>query len=215
MTASEEIDFLTEVVQRYEGDGYQVLREPPSSKLPKQLRGFHPDLLALKGNERVVVEIKKASGPLDLDAIARMKRSVGEIPGWRLDVVWLGDTAPSVSRQPLSDSEIRSRLEDTPTGRSRQAHELELMALWAYFEAAVRNRLKAAGEEERSPIPPSSLVRKAISFGLLPQDELVFLDELARARNQIVHGFQVRKKLPTALKRLRKLILRVLSASQH
>ena len=217
MTVSQEVDFLTEVAERYEGEGYQVLRDPPSSKLPKELRDFHPDLLAMRGHERVVVEIKKASGPLELNELGKLKRSVEGIPGWRLDVVWLGDTGVRAlrPRQPLSNAEIKSRIEEIPTGRSRQAQELELMALWAYLEAAIRNRLAAVGEEERSPVPPLSLVRKAISFGLVPQGELAFLDDLARTRNQVAHGFKVRKQLSKALKRLRKSILNVLTAPQH
>ncbi len=217
MTISQEIDFLTEVVERYEGEGYQVVRDPPSSKLPKELRGFQPDLLAMKGNERVVVEIKKSSGALELNELGKLKRSVDGIPGWRLDVVWLGDMGGSAlkPRQPLSNAEIKARIEDIPAGKSRQAQELELMALWAYLEAAIRNRLAAVGEKETSPVPPSSLVRKAISFGLVPQGDLDFLDSLARTRNQVAHGFKVRKQLPSALRRLRKSILNIVAAPPH
>jgi hypothetical protein len=217
VTVSQEIDFLTEVAERYRGEGYQVLREPPSSKLPRELRAFQPDLLAMKGKQRVVVEIKRASRPLELEELKKLKRSVEALPGWRLDVVWLGDKTARTSgaRQPLSNGEIRNRVDEIPVGKSRQAQELELMALWAYFEAAIRNRLAAVGEDEPSPIPPSSLVRKAISFGLLPQRELAFLDDLAHTRNQVAHGFKVRKQLSKALKQLRKLITKMVAAPRH
>jgi hypothetical protein len=213
----QEVDFVTEVADRYRDEGYQVLRDPPSSRLPRELRAFHPDLLAMKGNERVVVEIKKASRALELGELNKLKRSVEGIPGWRLDVVWLGDTGARLSkpRDPLSNAEIKSRVEETPVGKSRRAQELELMVLWACLEAAIRNRLMAAGEEERSPVPPSSLVRKAISFGVLSQSDLAFLDDLARTRNQVVHGFKVRKQLSGPLKRLRRLILSILAAPRH
>jgi hypothetical protein len=210
----QEIDFVTEVADRYRDEGYQVLRDPPSSRLPRELRAFQPDLLAMKGHERVVVEIKKASEALELDELSKLKRSVEGIPGWRLDVVWFGDAGARLAkpRHPLSNAEIKGRIEETPTGKSRLAQEFELMVLWACLEAAIRNRLMAAGEEERSPVPPSSLVRKAISFGVLSQNELSFLDDLARTRNQVAHGFKVRKQLSAPLKRLRKLILSMLAA---
>jgi len=217
VSLEEKLDFVREVAERYEGEGYQVFREPSSSKLPKSIRQYHPDLLAMRGRERVVVEIKRASGPLALEQLSKLERLVSKIPGWRLDVVWLGDNRPRSSKagRNLTNTEIRKRLNEIPVGKTKQAREVELLGLWACLEAAIRNRLSGIGETEKAPIPPSSLVRKAISFGLLPQKELEFLDDLARMRNQVAHGYQVRVKLPTSLSRLRKLILQVLAPTQH
>lgn len=217
MSVEQELDFLREVAERFEGEGYQVLLEPSPSKLPKLLRQYQPDLLAMKGNERVVVEIKKSSEPLASHRLNSLRRSVAKIPGWRLEIVWYGDIRTRSSKQGrnLSDTEIRQWLADIPVGRTKQSKNAELMALWACFEAAVRNRLAALGQVEKSPIPPSSLVRKAISFGLLSQNDLSVLDDLGRLRNQVSHGYRVQTKGPMPLKRLRKTIAQVLKPVRH
>lgn len=43
---------------RYRQEGFEVVAEPSASELPDALRPFRPDLLARRGDETVMVEIK-------------------------------------------------------------------------------------------------------------------------------------------------------------
>src|SRR4051794_40500240 len=78
------------VAQRYRDEGYGVVVKPQTDLVPPFLAGFQPDLIATRGNESVVVEIK--TNRIDLSnnpTITRLAEVVNGQPGWRLDVVVL------------------------------------------------------------------------------------------------------------------------------
>ena len=47
-----------ELRRRLETEGYRVVVEPDSEDLPPGLRGLQPDIIAMRGDENVVIEIK-------------------------------------------------------------------------------------------------------------------------------------------------------------
>ena len=46
------------IADEYRRKGYEVVAEPLPEQLPDFLSGFHPDILARKGDETTIVEIK-------------------------------------------------------------------------------------------------------------------------------------------------------------
>ena len=81
---------LERVAERYRDEGYQVIVRPSGDQIPPFIAGFQPDLIAIRGNEGVVVEIKVNRIDLSSDhQIACLAEIVNARPGWRLDLVVL------------------------------------------------------------------------------------------------------------------------------
>src|SRR5271166_287921 len=81
---------LERVAQRYRDEGYHVVLRPFGDQVPSFISGFQPDLVAKRGNEGVVVEIKANRMDLSSDhQISQLAEIVNARPGWRLDLVVL------------------------------------------------------------------------------------------------------------------------------
>ena len=64
-----------------------------------------------------------------------------------------------------------------------------VITAWAGFEAAMRLKLRAAGEREGWGSSPRSMLNELYSNGVINVEEFRKLETLSRVRNQIVHGF--------------------------
>jgi hypothetical protein len=99
------------VAQRYRDEGYQVVVRPFGEQIPPFIAGFQPDLIAIRGNEGVIVEIKINRMDLSRDhQISRLAEIVNARPGWRLDLVVLEpettvEKAPQEAAEP-SDEQL-------------------------------------------------------------------------------------------------------------
>ncbi len=98
-----------QVLESYAADGYEVLVNPDQDQLPDFAAGFAPDILARKGNEGVLIAVKHRRDDARADpAIVSMAQIVNEHPGWRFDVVVLGngdssDEIPKGASEPSLD----------------------------------------------------------------------------------------------------------------
>src|SRR3546814_898730 len=75
-----------QVAERYAVEGYEVLAGPNPEQLPDFLRPFRPDMIARKGDQNVVIEIKP-NAESELPALKAIAAAVAKHPRWRLDVV--------------------------------------------------------------------------------------------------------------------------------
>src|SRR6266481_397409 len=101
---------VSTIAERYRQLGYEVVLEPDASLLPKEARSLHPDLLAIKGDEHVIVEVKYQQNLLAYPALMRLAEVIRRIPGWRLDVVVLEKQRRFTESQPLSLDDAKRRL---------------------------------------------------------------------------------------------------------
>jgi hypothetical protein len=83
------------------------------------------------------------------------------------------------------DKAFAESLEMVRAGFARPA----LITAWAGFEAAMRLRLRAAGERAGWGSAPRSMLNELYSNGVIGVEEFHKLENLFRVRNQIVHGF--------------------------
>ena len=96
MTVADMLDLHGAAIQalaaRYRQEGFEVVAEPSASELPAALRPFQPDLLARRGDEMVVVEVKtrrpKGEAWRKVEQLAEVARS---LPRTRFDLVVLDD----------------------------------------------------------------------------------------------------------------------------
>ena len=67
-------------MDRLRAQGWEVLSEPGSSDLPAALSAFRPDLVAHRGEEHVVVEIKSGR-PLPSLTTVELAERIAKLPG--------------------------------------------------------------------------------------------------------------------------------------
>src|SRR5438270_11412424 len=85
-----ELEALERIAKRCRDEGYDLIVHPRGDQVPHFAAGFELDLIATRGNEGVIVEIK--TNRIDLShepQVTRLAQIVNAQPGWRLDVVVL------------------------------------------------------------------------------------------------------------------------------
>lgn len=179
------------VAKRYEDQGYTVTFEPSQSDIPFPLQGYRPDILATKGSERLLVEVKRAGTRFDTSRYV----SIGEEAarhGWKFMLVTV--TPEQLSRRTEAPADlpeveaIRERLEEIDRFHNVSRNpSLVLPALWVAYISA----LKIVCQKENvclGEVTDLSLINRAYSEGVLSIDEYENARALLQLRNEAVHS---------------------------
>ena len=87
MEASTLADLTRRVAEDYRARGYDVIIHPQSQQLPEPLADFQPDIVARKGDETVVIEVKSRQALRREPHIEPLVRAVQNVPGARFELV--------------------------------------------------------------------------------------------------------------------------------
>lgn len=181
---------LSNIADDYTQRGYSVIIEPKSEDLPRFLRKYRPDLIAKKGTEAVVIEVKTLGKARDSRTLRDIAEEIRKHPSWRLQVI-IADQPQYWDTQfktpPIE--EIKNRTEVAARIYEAGDHIAAFLLLWSLLEAAARHRLREVGVERAVPRTPVALLKDLVSFGYLDQEEYDRLAEIARMRNAAAHGF--------------------------
>jgi hypothetical protein len=182
---------IEKVAQRYRDEGYQVTVRPVDDLIPPFIADFQPDLIAIRGNAGVIVEIKLNRMDLARDhQLAALAETVNSRAGWRLDLVVLEpettvEKAAQEAAEP-SDEQLAQILktaeELSEKGRSPNAS----VVAWGGLEAAMR-RLRGDAEFFGRTTPPE-LMRALYGNGVLSREQFERLRDSYKIRSQVVHG---------------------------
>ncbi len=178
---SPEREFLEQVAERYRSDGY-VVSVAPRNELPAFLRDVQPDLIAKRGSENVVVELKRQTVDQSLRRLAEI---VSRQPGWRLDVV-IYEPDFADPRRLVGKETVKAALKDAEQIANLGQLQAGLLAVSSAFEAAAVLALQKHGIER---VPASAdLLKTLVSEGLISDDDYSALAEVSRLRNRVAHG---------------------------
>jgi Holliday junction resolvase len=183
-------------------EGFKVFINPPERAIPFDLAGYHPDILATRENERLIVEVKRSEKGTSVDQYVEVARLVRDHPGWRFLLV-PSDTVEEegvIERKGLPDwttlveqSRVAGRL------ISNQLYAASFLASWAGVEGTLRR----VAQDEAIPVEVFSvrpLIKHLYSFGILSILQLRELEALEPVRNEVAHGFVVREIAGPALR---------------
>ncbi|HEY7768573.1 helix-turn-helix domain-containing protein [Longimicrobium sp.] len=177
------------VAHRYRQEGYDVVVHPSADAFPFDLDGFEPDLIATRGDEKLIIQVRNSvmSGSIDrlIEAADRVRNS----PPWQLLLVTEDDVPGAVT--PGEDlalptwEEIHHRLAGVDQVMDRPAG---LLLGWVVVEAALRRHaFESALPIQR--LPTSALIKLLYTQGELPADTFETLIRLHHQRNRLAHGF--------------------------
>ena len=194
MTISEILDLHGTAIQslaaRYRQEGYEVVIEPRESELPEALRPFRPDLLARRGDELVVAEVKTRRPRGDAwHKVERLAEVARSLPNTRLDLVVLDDTAdgPEAAGREWGAPEVTRALAQAEDLIERGATAPALLLLFAALEAQLR--AKAVLEGISVPARGVGPLISALTIeGVLSRKDYRALMDALAVRNAVAHG---------------------------
>ena len=183
-----EIALVLKTAEEYRRKGYEVTIEEHLDFPP----GFVADLVARKGDDTRVVEVKSRASLAANPRIGEVARILETKPGWSFDLILVGE--PEKLESPAGakayDREgIAARIQEAEE-LLRLAHpDAAFLAAWAACEAAVRLLVSEEGITSDSITTPSYVLEQATYLGLISREEYSNLTELQKHRNAIIHGF--------------------------
>jgi hypothetical protein len=185
---------LKRVADTYVSQGYQVTVRPNPEALPSFAKDFKIEILGKRGTEGVLVAVKKDRDEVAADAnLTRYAEITSLQKGWRFDFAILEAENP-ISRvidgaEDFSEKDIEKSFDESLALVHQGFLRPAVITAWAGFEAAMRLRLRAAGERAGWGLAPRSMLNELYSDGVINVEEFRKLETLSHVRNQIAHGF--------------------------
>lgn len=207
-----ELEFrrLKRLKKQYEAKGYAVEVEPTSTPMPRALERLRPDMIAQKGDEVLVFEVKSKATIRQSKHIEELAKQVNEIPGWQFVLVL---TNPKEDSEETSFSSIHLRLNEAKELALKDYEEASSLLLWTVVEGVLRHLAQANSIALRKE-SPRLLVKKLFSDGLLSEREFSALEKLAQRRNLIAHGAERKSISQKTLSREFKIVESLLSREE-
>ena len=174
--------------EEYRSQGYEVLFEAPLDFLP----GFRADLLARKGDEVRVIEVKSRSSLAAHPRIGELARLIDSKPGWSFELVLVSEPekldSPEGARS-FENERILQRIEEAEKSLQAGLPEAAFLLAWSASEAVIRGLLAARGVSSTSITSPGYVLDQGVFHGVISRDDYDALTRLRKYRNAIVHGF--------------------------
>ena len=178
---SAEQEFATEIAEDYVRKGWEVR----NSEEALASAGFLPDLLLRRGDEYLVVQIKRL-GTAPEPKISDLRKLVEKQPNWRLEVKLL----PLSEEHPMrviAVTETPKRLALIHTLFGEHRHSEAVLIAWVVIEASLRKMLAGGTGERPATIP--DMLRTAYEAERISDPELRQLQRAQVLRNAVVHGY--------------------------
>jgi hypothetical protein len=197
---------IERIADEYRSKGYDVLVEPSGPDLPPFLEDQHPDLIAHRGDERLVIELKTPS-KTEPGRLRSLAERIANEPDWRLILIAprpAEELLPGERLTLLSAPEIEQHLQQTRQLLGSGDQEAAILLAWAAVEALLRDLAKR--EEIPLPRPETpTLLGQLVYLGLLDREQYWALTEAYKARTAVAHGFKPQTELEPAIQALLKL----------
>jgi hypothetical protein len=182
---------VSEIAEQYASMGYEVFRDPEPHLFPFDTFGYRPSLLARRGDENVMVEVRTMGRHAPIGRIVELMEEVKR-HGWRFTLVTLDD----VEIGPLSDDDALPTWDQFPERIARAERllrtsevEAAFLLLWTTLEGMLRREALESGLPiER--LPSSGMIKHMVTYGVLDHHQLGRVEALLVVRDRVIHGFQ-------------------------
>ena len=192
LTARENESLRVQKVGRvYRNKGYDVLIEPQGDQLPDFLQAFQPDLIAHKGDEHIVVEVRVRGQISDFPQVNELAKIVRNEVGWKFELFLLGpENSFFVNGATLfTVEEIRSKIVELALFVENGHLEAAFLMGWSLVEATLRVLAVKEGIEGETATP-DYLLKQMTFEGIIARETYHALKHIQQTRNAIAHGFK-------------------------
>ena len=177
-----DIELVRLAIPGLEAEGYQVIVQPTGTFLPPFLKGLVPDAIAVRGDEKLVIEVVRRT-PQQAEKVKAISERVKQAPGWTLRVIGTNTRIDEPAVQ--SRDVILERIAEARKLAQAGHAEAALLMAWATMEASARLKSPA---RYRRPQTPSWIVETLTEDGELTQANAAFARALGEKRNALAHG---------------------------
>ncbi len=192
-TANLERERLLKLAEEYRNKGYEVSFHPNPEDLPSFLRNYRPDMMARRGDEAVIIEVKSRSSlnSSSTQYLRNLTQTVEQHPGWRFELVMINSEDANYSskaERSLQKPEIEARLQ---VARQLATQHLESAILYSW--SLVEATLRLVAEDEGLSLQRFDslyLVKQLVTEGVISRSEYHLLMDALSLRNAIAHGFK-------------------------
>ncbi|MEG3436274.1 hypothetical protein V0288_04010 [Pannus brasiliensis CCIBt3594] len=182
---------LLKVANDYKAKGFEVIFQPQTEDLPDFMKNYRPDLLARRGEESVIVEVKSRSSLDSATAqyLSSLSREIKKHPGWTFQLVMINPEKIDNNSEAVYSWKLAEIEKKFANARQLiQYPEAAILYLWSLIEALLR---LLAEKEEVSirEVNPSYLIKKLTVEGVIDRNEYQMLTNAFSLRNALAHGF--------------------------
>lgn len=188
---------IKEVAKEYLEKGYEIFIEPNPKNLPDFLKNYRPDILAVKGDEKIVIEVKSSMSINKSKYLIELANRIENNEGWKFELVLTNPKKKKVERNIPSLGIIQSKLNSIYQLNSENQIDAAFIMSWATFEAATRKLLLIEQPNSEPELVPNALIKQLYSFGIIGRMDYNQLNNISKKRNEIVHGFFDENKTET------------------
>ena len=185
--ANAEYLLTQKTAEEYREMGYEVEIAPVLDFFP----GVRPDLLARKGEDVRVVEVRTRSSLAANPKTIELAKAIQAMPGWSLDLVLVPEPerldSPEGART-LEAGSVAQRIKDAEKTLAAGMPEAAFLLAWSACEAALRNLVAGLGADVSNTTSAGQVLDHAVFLGVLSRDEYAKLNALGKGRDAIVHG---------------------------
>ncbi len=207
-TAIREGLLADQTAEEYRRKGYEVSRDPHLDFLPD----FRPDLVARKGDEAIVIEVKARSSLAANPRIRELAEIIRSKPGWSFELLLVSEPEKLDSPEdawPFGRERILEQIEKAERALESNLTDAAFLLAWSACEAAIREKNASQGISAKGIPTASYVLNQAVSQGLVSRDEYNKLTGMMRYRNAIVHGFSLNNLSDDLVKDLIKSVRRM------
>lgn len=181
--------------------GYAVTVEPASAVIPFDLKQYRPDILASRGDENLIIDIKARGSRRSIERYKEIAEIVGSHKNWRFMLSTVDETEPdgytAVGQRPDTDS-LGRMLGKIDLLLSGENYDLAIPYLWLVYVSALR----IVGERAKVPMDQTSdgsVLNYLYSMGELSADEYELAKNFLALRNKTAHRLDVEISKETVL----------------
>lgn len=181
---------LDRLKESYESNGYQFFAEPASQLLPKEMAKFRPDAIALRGSEKLIIELKSRNDTNFAGKLRVFSEFLSKnAPNWTLVVFPLDDAGSLGTEGAGTTREDVQRIASEVSALHAAGHHAAALLLgWGALEAAARGLASEHGDLQKIALGPGKAVDYLEQMGEISGSEAVELRRLVRSRNALSHG---------------------------
>jgi uncharacterized protein YutE (UPF0331/DUF86 family) len=175
---------LERLVPDLKSQGYDVFVHPSKQMVPPFLGAYVPDIIALREDKNLVIEIKHRSGRAE-NVLKDLAKSFEGQNRWEFRIVWVSPSETEGDLTLQSGETISTRLKEISRLLDAGFVDSAMLMSWATFEAIGR---KLMAKEFSRPQTPGRLIQVLAKEGYITPDEGDVLRQLADTRNRFIHG---------------------------
>lgn len=188
LVANAEYLMIHKTAEEYRKKGYEVLIETELDFLP----GFRADLVAKRGAEVRVIEVKTRSSLTALPMLRNLIQMIDSKPGWEFELVLVGEPDkldPPYGVRSLDNMGVLNRLDDAKKAIDTGLVEGALLITWSALESVIRGQLEHHTDSDNDAHLSQNILDLAVYHGIVSREDHKALTDTRKYWKAIAHGF--------------------------